>query len=253
MTTLLAVDVGNTTTAFGVFRGESLEHHFSITTRDRTPDEYLIAIDAMLGRVDVTPSGAIIGSVVPSTVGAVRRAVSRLVQGKVVQVGPGVRTGLPIDLDNPREVGADRVANAVAAVTRWGAPVITVDFGTATTVDLVDRSGRFCGGAIAPGVRISADALIDATSSLRDVDVVPPGRVVGRSTVEAMQSGLTFGFVGLVDGLVRRVQADHDLPPEAPVVATGGLAPVLGPLSGCITAVDESLTLTGLRVIFERN
>jgi type III pantothenate kinase len=207
----------------------------------------------MLGRLEVKPSGAIIASVVPSTVGAVRRAVTRLVQGKVVQVGPGVRTGLPIDLDNPREVGADRVANAVAAVSRFGAPVITVDFGTATTVDLVDPSGRFVGGAIAPGVRISADALIDATSSLRDVDVVPPDRVVGRSTVEAIQSGLTFGFVGLVDGLVGRVLASHDLPPGIPVIATGGLASVLGPLSGRITAVEESLTLMGLSVIFERN
>ncbi len=253
MTSLLAVDVGNTTTAFGLFRGEVLEHHWGLTTHDRTPDEYLISIDAMLGRLGVEPSAAVIASVVPSTVGALTRAVTRLVQGKVIQVGPGVRTGLPIDLDNPREVGADRVANAVAAISRWGAPVITVDFGTATTVDLVDNAGRFVGGAIAPGVRISADALIDATSSLRDVDVVAPSRVVGRSTVEAIQSGLTYGFVGLVDGLVGRVRSAHDLPAEVPVVATGGLATVMSPLSTSITAVEESLTLLGLRVIFDRN
>lgn len=253
MTTLLAVDVGNTTTAFGLFRDDTLEHHWGITTHDRTADEYLISIDAMLGRLGVDPGAAIISSVVPSTVGAVRRAVTRLVQGKVVQVGPGIRTGLPIDLDNPREVGADRVANAVAAVSLWGAPVITVDFGTATTVDLVDAAGRFVGGAIAPGVRISADALIDATSSLRDVDLVTPSRVVGRSTVEAIQSGLTYGFVGLVDGLVGRVRSAHDLPADTPVVATGGLATVLSPLSSTIGVVEESLTLLGLRVIFERN
>jgi type III pantothenate kinase len=168
-------------------------------------------------------------------------------------VGPGTRTGLPIDLDNPREVGADRVANAVAAIERFSAPVIVVDFGTATAVDLVDDRGRFVGGAIAPGVRISADALIDATSSLRNVDVVAPERVVGRSTTEAIQSGVTFGFAGLVDGLVGRIRREHRLPAGVTVVATGGLSASLAPLTESITEIDENLTLSGLRAIFDRN
>lgn len=253
MTSTLVVDVGNTTTVFAVFAGDRLAVRWSITTADRTSDEYVLSIDAMLDRHGVRPGGAVIGSVVPAVTGAVRRAVERLIQGKIVVVGPGTRTGLAIDLDNPREVGADRVANAVAALERLGAPVVVVDFGTATVVDLIDTGGRFVGGAVAPGVRVSADALIAATSSLRDVDVSPPGRVVGRSTVESIQSGVAFGFAGLVEGLVSRFRVEHGLPDDVTVVATGGLAGVLAPLTASISEIDELLTLTGLRLIFERN
>jgi type III pantothenate kinase len=166
-------------------------------------------------------------------------------------VGPGVRTGMPINIDNPREVGADRVVNAVAALHRYGAPAIAVDFGTSTNFDVVDSDGAYVGGAIAPGLRVSEQALINATAALRRVEFKVPRAAVGRNTVEAMQSGLLFGHAGMVDGIVTRLAAEVGGEPK--VVATGGLAPTIVPLCRTVSTVDDRLTLDGLRIIYAMN
>lgn len=250
---LLVIDIGNTTTVLGLYEGRRLAHRWRIVTTNRTDDEYRLLLDALLGPIERQVTGAAVASVVPAAGAAIRPALAGLVDGPQVMLGPGTRTGLPISVDNPREVGADRVANALGAIDRFGAPVVAVDFGTATTVDLVGADGAYQGGAIAPGIQISADALVEATSALRRVEVVAPRRVVGKTTVEAIQSGLVHGFAGLVDGLVGRIIAEAELPAEVPVVATGGLAGVVAPHSERITTVDDELTLRGLRIVFERN
>ncbi|MGH8874642.1 MAG: type III pantothenate kinase, partial [Acidimicrobiia bacterium] len=198
------------------------------------------------------PSGAALSSVVPPATSALRPALEGLSGRPPIVVEPGLRTGLAINIDNPREVGADRVVNAIAALERFGAPVIVVDFGTATTVDLVGPDGDYRGGAIAPGLEVAANALVEATAALRRVEVVPPRSVVGRSTVEAIQSGLVYGYAGLVDGLIERMQAELGLP-DVPTVAGGGLAPVIGPHCRLVHEIDDDLTLRGLRIVYERN
>ncbi len=250
---LLVADIGNSTSVFGMFDDQRLIRRWRITTVDRTTDEFELMLDGLVAGDAPAVTGAAVASVVPATTEVLRATLRRMIGDEVVVVGPGTKTGLQISVDNPREVGADRIANAVGAIERYGAPVITVDFGTATTVDLVGSSGAYQGGAIAPGVRVAAEALVEATSALRRVELAVPRHAVGRSTVEAMQAGLTYGFAGLVDGLVRRFCAEHELPPETPIVATGGLADVIAPLVESVSQVDEDLTLRGLRLIYERN
>lgn len=249
----LTLDIGNTQTVIGAYRGRSLEHRWRISTEvSRTTDEYRILLSGLLSGIPQPLEGAALSSVVPTAVPAIRPVLTEMVSGPLVVVGPGTRTGMEIRIDNPREVGADRVANAIGAVELYGAPVLVVDFGTATTVDVIDASGSYCGGAIAPGVQVAGDALATAASALRRVELTRPARATGRNTTEAVQSGLVFGWAGLVDGLVRRICAENRLG-TLPVVATGGLARLLGPVCETITDIEDDLTLGGLLVVLELN
>lgn len=249
----LAVDIGNTQTVIGAYRGRSLLHRWRISTDvSRTADEYRILFGGLLSEVTLPLQGAALSSVVPTAVSALRPVLSEMTTGPVVVVGPGVRTGLQIRIDNPREVGADRVVNAIGAVERFGAPVLVVDFGTATTVDVIDATGAYCGGAIAPGMQVAGDALAAAASALRRVELAAPRQATGRNTTEAVQSGLVFGWAGLVDGLVRRICTEQGLG-SLPVVATGGLAQLVGPVCETVTHIEDELTLRGLLVVLELN
>lgn len=248
---LLLMDVGNTQTVVGVDDGQVTTWRLS-TQASRTSDEYRLLLSSLLGSHSDGFDGAALSSVVPPATVALREAIAQVTGVDPVVVGPGTRTGMPLRVDNPREVGADRIVNALGAVERFGAPVVTVDFGTATTVDLIGSEGEYRGGAIAPGLQIAADALVRSTAALRRVDLVLPAHAVGRSTVEAIQSGLVYGYAGLVDGLISRILAEFGRE-EVPIVATGGLSEVV--LAHCThdITLDPQLTLRGLRVVWERN
>ncbi len=247
---LLAVDVGNSQMAIGLFDGPRLVDRWRVATvSGRTPDEYGLLLGGLLGDHRVT--AAAVASVVPAVTRSLRIALADLVEDDVLVVGAGIKTGMPMNLDNPREVGADRVANAVAAKDRIGSPAIVVDFGTATTIDVVDATGAFRGGAISAGIAISLEALVESTSALHRVDLAVPEHAIGRNTTEAIQSGMLFGFAGLVSGLIDRVRAE--LGTDAAVVATGGFARQVAPLLSMACVVDDNLTLYGLRSLFDRN
>ena len=251
---LLVVDVGNTNIVLGLMEGFDVRHQWRITTGTRTTDEFGLLLLQLLQLNGVEPSsldGAAISCVVPSTLYSIQKGIRRYLELESLVVGRGLRTGMPVRMDNPREVGADRIVNAVAAREAYGAPVVVVDFGTATTLDCVDSSGAYAGGVIAPGYQISAEALFQRTSKLPRVQVERPKRVIGTNTVHSMQSGLFWGYVGLVDGLAARCKAE--LKGEVPCVATGGLANLLSKDSQQIDRVDDFLTLRGLRILWERN
>ncbi len=252
---LLAIDVGNTNTVLGAFEGASLRQQWRVeTSQSRTSDEWGILVRQLFASVGLDPArvrSIAISSVVPPLAFALGQMSQRYFGTKPLFVGPGVKTGLPILYDNPREVGADRVVNAVAAFHRWKRGLVVVDFGTATTFDAVSPRGEYLGGAIAPGISISMEALFRNASKLPRVEFARPQSVVGKNTVASMQSGLVFGYVGLVDGICERMQAE--LPFPALVVATGGLASLVAGLSRAIAEVDEHLTLDGLRLIHEMN
>lgn len=260
---LLVIDVGNTNTVFGAYRGTELVHHFRVeTTSGRTADEYGILIKQLFGHAGIELSqlqATICSSVVPPMQFGLEQMVKRYLGHAPLFVGPGVRTGMPILYDNPREVGADRIVNSVAAYERWRQGLVIVDFGTATTFDCVDARGDYIGGAIAPGFGISAEALTSRTAKLPRVEVERPARAIGTNTVESMQSGLFWGYVGLVDGLARRckdeLRARDHLPADAPIpcIATGGLSNLLGRACDTVDAVDDDLTLQGLRRLWELN
>ncbi|MBL8636117.1 MAG: type III pantothenate kinase [Myxococcales bacterium] len=285
---LLAVDIGNTNIVFGIFDGTTLLTHFRIETRKaRTEDEYaallqsmfalhglpftagpqrdacsdetksnddharqgqLVAVSAQAKEKGI--SAGILATVVPPVLHAFQRLFRRYFHIEPVVVGPGSRTGMPILYENPREVGADRIINAVAAYEQHRCGCLVVDFGTATTFDVVTPKGEYLGGAIAPGIGISADALFHAAAKLPRVELARPRSVIGKNTVTSMQSGLVYGYVGLVDGIVERMRAEVDFPLK--VIATGGLAPMIAKDSRTIEECDEMLTLTGLRLIYER-
>ncbi len=259
MSCLLAIDVGNTNTVIGVFRGQELVVDWRIETNERrTSDEYAVLLHALLGMGKKTGElGAdaighgIISSVVPPAVTGLQRFFERHLEIPALVVGPGIKTGMPILYEDPREVGADRIVNSVAAYERFGEACIVVDFGTATTWDVVTPRGEYLGGAIAPGVSISAEALYQHASKLPRVSIELPDKVVGRNTVASMQSGLLYGYASMVDGVVERIQNETKW--KSRCIATGGLAPLIASQSRYIEATDEMLTLRGLAILFQRN
>jgi len=253
---LLAVDVGNTQTVLGLFQGEELSWHWRIATQaERSADELALMFGGFLEQQGLSFSrqitGVCIASVVPDQTRALREMVHQYFHFEPVILEPGVRTGIPILTDNPKEVGADRIANALAAVEEFGGPAVVVDFGTATTYDAISEGGEYLGGAIAPGVQVSAAALFSATSRLQRVELDEPRSIIGKNTVESIQSGVLFGTAAEVDGMVERMQ--KELGGDATVIATGGLAEIIAPHCHTIDHLDPWLTLKGLRLIFEKN
>lgn len=249
---LLTIDVGNTNTVLGLFDGEKLHRSWRIATDSRIPaDELALKFHGLLR--DEVVTGVALCSTVPAVLREMRTMLDRYYSEiKRVVVEPGTKTGVPILTDNPKEVGADRIVNTLAAFHLYGGPAIVVDFGTSTNLDVVSSKGEFLGGALAPGVEISLEALASRAAQLRKVEIVKPKHVIGKNTVEALQSGAIYGFAGQVDGLVHRIIAELDEPVTA-VIATGGLAGVVVPESSTITHHNPDLTLTGLRLVFERN
>ncbi|TMK79496.1 MAG: type III pantothenate kinase [Actinobacteria bacterium] len=245
---LLAVDVGNTQTVIGMFERTELLQHWRLATRgDQTADEMALVFQGLLNQVglsfDRNVSGVVISSVVPRVTQAMREMTERYFHFAPIIVG--------ITTDNPKEVGADRVVNAIAAFTRYGGPCIVIDFGTATTFDAVSAKGEYLGGAIAPGVEVSTNALVSHGAQLRNIEFVEPRSVIGKTTVEAIQSGVIYGFAGQIDGIVGRMR--DELGPGTPSIATGGLAPVIMPFTKAIDHHEPWLTLEGLLQIYERN
>jgi type III pantothenate kinase len=252
---LLAVDVGNTQTVIGLYAEEKLAGHWRISTNaSLTADELRVKVAGLLALGGLSwddVNHVILASVVPRLTSAWEDLAQAACACDVVVVGPGLKTGMPIRYDNPHEVGADRIVNGVAAFACLGGPVVIVDFGTATTIDVIDATGSYLGGAIAPGVETSAEALFTKAARLSKVDLEPPSAVIGTNTRMSVQAGLLFGEAAMVDGLVRRVWGELGV--ETPVLATGGLAERMSLLCETITDVDMDLTLEGLRMIFEKN
>jgi type III pantothenate kinase len=252
---LLAVDVGNTQTALGLFDGQSLVDSWRVATEsERTGDELAALLADLLdlrNRSFEDVSGVCLSSTVPLLVRAYETLAERHLQASLLVLGPGIKTGVPILYDDPREVGPDRIANAVAARERYGAPCIVVDFGTSTNFDAVSADGEYVGGVLAPGIETSMDALFARAARLTKVDFVEPDTVIGKSTVTALQSGLVYGFAGQVDGIVEHMRTE--LGDTAPAIATGGLAELIAPHSKTIEKVDPLLTLDGLRLVWDLN
>lgn len=252
---LLAIDAGNTQTVIGLFDDAELADHWRIASlAERTSDELALAIQQFLGfhgfSFDSQVSGVAVASGVPPVTAALREMTRRYFGFEALVIEPGVRTGMPILYDNPKEVGADRIANAVGAFDLYGGPSIVVDFGTANTVDAISENGEYLGGAIFPGIDISMDALFTRAALLRRVELVPPKNVIGKSTIESIQSGAVYGFSGQIDALVDRFTAELG---ECTVVTTGGLAELIMEFSRTIQHHEPWLTLHGLRLVFERN
>jgi type III pantothenate kinase len=247
---LLAADVGNTQTALGLFADHELSDHWRLATeRSTTADELGVVLSGLLDLDSI--DGICLSSTVPVLVREWELLADKWAHAPVLVVGPGVRTGIPIRYDDPREVGPDRIVNAVAAKERYGAPVVVVDFGTSTNFDVVSPEGEYVGGVLAPGIEISMDALFARAARLVKVDYAAPPTVIGKTTVGGLQSGLVYGFAGQVDGIVGRIR--EELGVEARAVATGGLADLVAPHSRTIERVDPFLTLDGLRLVWELN
>jgi type III pantothenate kinase len=252
---LLAIDVGNTQTVVGLYTDAVLTDHWRIATvAERTSDELALVVQQFLGfhgfSFEDSITGVAIASGVPRVTAALREMVERYFGFAPLVIEPGVRTGMPILYDNPKEVGADRIADAVGAYDLYGGPCVVVDMGTATTVEAISANGEYMGGAITPGVGVSLDALYQSAAALRRVELVEPRSVIGRSTVESIEAGTLYGFAGLVDSLARRFM--EELGPST-VVATGGFSSLIAPYSDTIEHVEPWLTLHGLRIVYERN
>jgi type III pantothenate kinase len=254
MSMIFVCDVGNTNIVWGVFDGEALKYHWRVATnRERTEDEMAMLVKSLLTQADLDFTdfeGIIISSVVPSIMVTLERMCVKYFHLKPLIVGPGVKTGLNLKVDNAKEIGADRIVNAVAGIHFYQAPLIIVDFGTATTFCYIDEKGSYLGGAIAPGLTISTEALFEQASKLPRIEISRPEHVVGRNTVSAMQSGIVFGYVGLVEGIVKRMHKERG---PATVIATGDLASLIAKETTAFDHVDPFLTLKGLYLIYKRN
>ncbi len=252
---LLVIDIGNSNTVLGIYAGTTLRNDWRIgTDKDRTVDEYAMLINNLFQLSGLTFSDlddVIVSSVVPPMLETIEGLCQSYFKLTPYVVGPGIKTGMPIHYDNPREVGADRIVNAIAAYETTKCALIVVDFGTATTFDVISPDGCYEGGAIAPGVGISADALFDRASKLPRVEFSCPDQIVAKNTVSSMQAGIFFGYVGLVEGIVSRMK--KELPEQPMVIATGGLATSISTATRCIDKVEPFLTLDGLRILYDRN
>ncbi|AHD07619.1 type III pantothenate kinase [Paenibacillus larvae] len=252
---ILVVDVGNTNIVLGLYEGSALHRNWRISTnRSGTSDEYGVLIYNLFRLAGISVErieGVIISSVVPPLMFVLEELCLKYLNRAPYIVGPGIKTGLNIRVDNPKEVGADRIVNAVAALELYGAPCIIVDFGTATTYDYIDASGQLLGCAIAPGIGISTEALYQRAAKLPRIELIKPKSVIGKNTISAMQAGIVYGYVGQVDGIVSRIIEEYGTSPE--VVATGGLAEMIASESRTISVVNPLLTLEGLRFIYEKN
>lgn len=252
---LLAIDVGNTNTVIGMFQEKGPRAFWRIrTVEDATADEYRMTLHNLAGMDQIAPlevSGVIISCVVPPLIGALDELCRHHFRVAPLFVGPGMKTGMPIRYDNPREVGADRIVNAVAAYEKYGGHLIAVDFGTATTFDFINEAGEYEGGSIAPGVKIAAEALFHQASKLFRVELTAPARVIAKDTASAIQSGIVFGYASLVDGILSRMFEELGSRPK--VIATGGLARVISAQAKLVDEVDDDLTMEGLRILYERN
>src|SRR5437868_2999210 len=254
---LLAIDVGNTNTVVGLYDETLLADWRMETDSNRMPDEWGAVLITLLGHRSHSLDeidAAICSSVVPPVTTAIREMVEDYLHIPLLIVEPGIKTGVKVAVDNPREVGADRIVNTLAAHMRYGGPAIVIDFGTATTFDVISPEGDYLGGAIAPGLRISSDALFRLTAQLRRIELVAPRSSIGRNTVHAMQSGVVWGYVSLVEGMVARIKRDMgETGASAKVIGTGGLARLIAANTDCMDIVDDNLTLDGLRIIYDLN
>ncbi|QPC47994.1 type III pantothenate kinase [Mangrovibacillus cuniculi] len=252
---IFVLDVGNTNIVFGVYEGEKLMYHWRAETdRHKSEDEFGMFVKSLFDTVGLRfdqMEGVIISSVVPPIMYALEKMCEKYFKIKPLVVGPGIKTGLNIKYDNPKEVGADRIVNAVAAIKEYGSPLIIVDFGTATTYCYINEQQQYMGGAIAPGIGISTEALYSKAAKLPRIEITRPDEIIGRNTVSAMQAGILFGYVGQVEGIVQRIKAQANKEPL--VIATGGLSSLIAKESNVIDIVDSELTLKGLRMIYNRN
>lgn len=252
---LLVIDVGNSNIVLGIYEGSRLLKDWRISTdKSKTTDEYGILVNDLFRLAGFgfdSVRGIIISSVVPTLTGVLEKLSLQYFGFKPYVVGPGIKTGMPILYDNPREVGADRIVNSVAGFEKYHSPLIIVDFGTATTFDYVNKKGEYCGGAIAPGLMISMEALFQRASKLPRVEILKPPALIAKNTVNSMQAGIFYGYVGLVDEIVGRMKTESREKPM--VIATGGLAGLIAPESRTIEKIEEYLTLDGLRILFQRN